>query len=363
VVLNRYWVRNYRSLFDVELQPGQLTVVVGANGTGKTNLYRALNLLSRGTRGELCRALLEEGGMPSVMFAGNAQRPSREKNHVVIGVTVGEVSYEVSLGMAGRGEGQFPLDPVVRAEVAWVGPRRNHRTVIADRAGDSALLTDVDGHKAAAANTFDPGELLLAQLSEPGRYPELFSLRAHLGRWRSYHEFPTGPDAPARGHQPGIRTPVLANDGRDLAAVVATINAIGEAGMLGDAVGAAFDGSSLDFDPGDGPGTFALVMHQKGMYRPVTAAEFSDGTLRFLYLAAALLTPRPPGLLVLNEPETGLHPPVLEPLSALVGHAARYAQVFVTTHSERLAELLAGQGVVVYELSRNFAGATEVMRL
>ena len=201
MVLNRYWVRNYRSLFDVELQPGQLTVVVGANGTGKTNLYRALNLLSRGTRGELARALLEEGGMPSVMFAGNAQRPSREKNHVVIGVTVGEVSYEISLGMAGPGEG-FPLDPVIRAEVAWVGPRRNHRTVIADRAGDSALLTDVDGHKAAAANTFDPAELLLAQLSEPGRYPELFSLRAHLGRWRSYHEFPTGPDAPPEGTSP-----------------------------------------------------------------------------------------------------------------------------------------------------------------
>src|SRR3954449_639354 len=70
VALSRCWVRNYRSLVDVTLDPAQLTVIVGENGTGKTNLYRALSLLSRGAGGGLARSLLEEGGMPSVLYAG-----------------------------------------------------------------------------------------------------------------------------------------------------------------------------------------------------------------------------------------------------------------------------------------------------
>ncbi len=55
-------------------------------------------------------------------------------------------------------------------------------------------------------------------------------------------------------------------------------------------------------------GTFEVTLRQPGLLRPLRAAELSDGTLRYLLLAAALLTPRPPELLVLNEPETSLHP-------------------------------------------------------
>ena len=66
------------------------------------------------------------------------------------------------------------------------------------------------------------------------------------------------------------------------------------------------------------------------------------GTLGLL--AAALLTPRPPGLLVLNEPETGLHGPVLGPLASLMAEAAGHAQLVVTTHSADLADRLAALG-------------------
>jgi predicted ATPase len=62
----------------------------------------------------------------------------------------------------------------------------------------------------------------------------------------------------------------------------------------------------------------------------------SDGTLRYLLLAAALLSARPPGLLVLNEPETSLHPDLLGPLAHLITTAVAATQVVVVTHSQPL---------------------------
>jgi predicted ATPase len=81
-------------------------------------------------------------------------------------------------------------------------------------------------------------------------------------------------------------------------------------------------------------------MLQQGLLRPLRAAELSDGTLRYLLWVAALLTPRPPGLLVLNEPETSLHPDLLPALARLVAHAARASQVIVVSHAPALIDAL-----------------------
>jgi predicted ATPase len=72
-MLESLHIRGYRSLEDVRLPLSPLTVVTGANGTGKSNLYRALQLLARAARGELARAIIDEGGMPSVLWRASAQ--------------------------------------------------------------------------------------------------------------------------------------------------------------------------------------------------------------------------------------------------------------------------------------------------
>jgi predicted ATPase len=76
------------------------------------------------------------------------------------------------------------------------------------------------------------------------------------------------------------------------------------------------------------------------MLRPLGAAELSDGTLRYLLWTAALLSPRPPQLLVLNEPETSLHPELLGALASLIARAADRSQIVVVTHSEPLVAAL-----------------------
>ena len=81
---------------------------------------------------------------------------------------------------------------------------------------------------------------------------------------------------------------------------------------------------------------FDVAFEQRGLLRPLNSSELSDGTLRFLMLAAALHTPRPPSLMVMNEPETSLHPDLLPALARLFVRASESSQVWVVTHSESL---------------------------
>ncbi len=95
----------------------------------------------------------------------------------------------------------------------------------------------------------------------------------------------------------------------------------------------------------------------------LNASEVSDGTLRFLLLVAALLTPRPPELMVLNEPETSLHPDLLPALGRLIHHYAQDQQIIVVTHARPLVEQLSGQhDCKHYELEKRF-GQTEIRGL
>jgi len=150
---------------------------------------------------------------------------------------------------------------------------------------------------------------------------------------------------------------VLADDGGDLAAAVQTIL---EAGFddLPRAIAEAFDGAEASVAVHDG--LFELQLKQRGMLRPLRAAELSDGTLRFILWGAALLTPSPPSLMVLNEPETSLHPDLVPPLAAMVRSAAEHTQVIVVTHSQIMREHLRTDDSSEIELVKEW-GETQVV--
>jgi predicted ATPase len=101
-------------------------------------------------------------------------------------------------------------------------------------------------------------------------------------------------------------------------------------------------------------------MAQHGLLRSLGTAELSDGTLRYLLWIAALLTPRPPALIVLNEPETSLHPDLLAALARLIARAAERTQVVVVTHAKPVVSALAEQaGCHSIVLEKNF-GETKI---
>ena len=155
-------------------------------------------------------------------------------------------------------------------------------------------------------------ESIFVQIADPNNAPEVLLLRETVRSWRFYDQLRTDVDAPSRIPRLGTRTPVLGHDGGDLAAAIQTILEVGDANAVSEAIDAAFPGASLDIaiEP---DGRFALEFRQPGLLRPLNGAELSDGTLRFLLWLAALLTPRPPSMMVLNEPETSLHPDLLPP--------------------------------------------------
>jgi predicted ATPase len=121
-----------------------------------------------------------------------------------------------------------------------------------------------------------------------------------------------------------------------LAAALQTIAELGDEAALRDEVERAFPGASLIID--HDKDLFAVQLKMPGLNRPLDATELSDGTLRYLCLMAALMSPRPPTLLALNEPETSLHPDLLNGLARMIVRASKSSQLWITTHSSYLAE-------------------------
>ena len=324
-------ISGYRSLRELRLGLSGLNVITGQNGCGKSNLYRALLLTAAGARGGLARALGEEGGMPSALWAGERERGSVRMR---LGFASENWDYELACGLPIGGAPAFVLDPLVKEEeVRYVGGSRP--VALLERKNASVWLRGEDGRRVAYPLSVIPSESALSQIVDPQLYPELAALRQEIGKWRFYHQFRTDPDTPLRRPQTGVLTPVLANDGADLAAALQTVLEIGDRGGLEEAIDAAFSGSELVIF--QERGRFEVGLTMPGIRRPFEARELSDGTLRYLCLLAALMSPRPPGLLALNEPETSIHADLLEPLAELVVRAAETTQILLVTHSEALA--------------------------
>lgn len=341
-------IRGYRSLRDLVLPLRRLTVVTGANGTGKSSLYRALRLLADCGRGEVIGSFAREGGVESALWAGpehlgGARRtgaaqggPRTRPVSIELGYASDDFGYLIDLGLPQAVETAFARDPEVKRELIFAGPvARPAATTVRRVRGLVEVAADTGRGFDELARNLPAHRSVLADLA--GAVPELVMVRERLRDWRFYDGFRADTGAPSRRPQVGTRTPVLADDGADVAAAAQTILETGT-GDLAKAVADAFDGATVSVSVTDG--LFDLHLHQRGMLRPLRSAEISDGTLRFLLWAAALLSPQPPSLMVLNEPETSLHPDLVRPLAALIAEAAARTQVIVVTHSPTLRDCL-----------------------
>jgi predicted ATPase len=374
-MLSTIAVANYRSLRNVVLPLGRLNVITGPNGSGKSSLYRALRLLAETAQGNLIRSLAREGGLPSTLWAGPeaGARSRHATRHPVqgtvrqdsVGLRLGfgsqDFSYAVDLGLPSVLNSAFVLDPEIKRECIWAGTAFRRASLLVDRRGPSLRATDAEGVWQTLPQTLPPYQSMMTEFVDPRSAPEMTLIRERLRSWRFYDHFRSDEGAPARQPQIGTHTPVLSNDGADLAAAVQTIREIGDASGLAEAIDDAFPGCSVEVASADG--RFSLRLAQPGLLRRLEAAELSDGTLRYLLLVAALLTPRPPELLVLNEPETSLHPDLLPALSRLIVSAARHAQVIVVTHAEALVSALDGAAEITEIRLEKAAGETLIAGL
>jgi predicted ATPase len=337
------------------------TVVVGPNGSGKTNLYRAVQLLAEAAAGRLGRSIAEEGGMQSILWAGDRRKDERNRVSVELGWE--DLRYVLELALPNpHGFGfktRFSRDPLVASETIRAAPASKRSAALMDRGHASCMVRDAEGAPVRYPVQLVESESVLSQIAEPHLYPELSAVRQRLAQLRFYRHFRTDLGAPLREPRVGTRTLVLANDGADLAAAIVTIEEIGDDETLHEHVARAFDGAKVGVEDSS-DGRFVVAMQMPGMRRSLSARELSDGTLRYLCLLAALLSPRPAPLLVLNEPETSLHPDLLAALVEPVAAAAERSQMLVLTHAHAFADAVAERvGASLVEL-RRASGATTI---
>lgn len=322
-------VSGYRSLRDIVIGLDQLNVVTGANGSGKSSLYRGIRLLAEIAQGRIIRAISSEGGFTAALWAGEGEGATLK-----LGFATDDYGYAIDLGIKFPSRSMFDYDPVIKAESLWVGQVLGERNEIASRKGPSVRVRDEKGHWAQALTSLSPFDSMMTHAADPGQALELLRMREMMRNWRFYDQFRSDNEAPVRRPQVATFTPILASDGSDLAAALQTIIEIGFHEDLVSAVDDAFPGTKIEL-AGNG-GHCELAVHQSGLKRPLGSAELSDGTLRYLCLVAALLSPRPPPFMVLNEPEMSLHPSLLPALGRLIAKASEQTQILIVSHSSEL---------------------------
>ncbi|MDX2198949.1 MAG: AAA family ATPase [Phycisphaerae bacterium] len=358
-MLNELQISGFRSLREFRIALARVTLVVGANGVGKTNLYRGIELLKHAACGRLTECVARSGGMDGLLWAG--RRKIKEARRVAIRARFHDLAYSMEIGVPPpisedeRDPTMFRSDPLVKVE--QIAPADAPRALLCDRDRASLQIRGDRGRMERHPLMLDEGESLLTQVRDPDRFPEAALLAQRFRDWRFHHEFRCDAEAPARRPQFAARTPSMSDDGSNLVSALRTIHEVGDAPRLHRHLSAVLPRWDWGYS-----GAEIWLTYVPGEFdRAFDLRDASDGTLRYLYLVAILLSPRPPELLVLNEPEGSLNQRLLEPLAELILSTPATTQVLVTTHSTELAKLVAGgDGAAVMKLRMDREGATVV---
>jgi predicted ATPase len=371
-MIHKLAIENYRSILKLVVSLSEINLVTGPNGSGKSNLYRALRLLAETSQGRIISSLAAEGGFQSTLWAGPEkfsrgmlsgevpiQGTVRKKPvNLKLGFVSEEFGYAIDLGLPSSGSSMFSRDPEIKRECIWWGEKLRPSCLFADRRRCVVSVRGADDEWAIALDNIPGYESMMTYCSDPRTTPEILRLRETMRAWRFYDTLRTDPQAPARTPQVGTYSPVLDDTGSNLAAAVQTIREVGNRRAFDDAISDAFPRAEVGVE--DISGWFELTMTQHGILRPFKAAELSEGTLRYILLVAALLTPRPPALMVLNEPESSLHPDLFPALGRLIVRASKKSQIIIVSHAKTLIEALEETpGCNVLRLEKE-AGATRI---
>lgn len=363
LAVREFSAAGYRSLQRIAYPMSRLDVFVGANGVGKSNLYRALELLRAAAANTLGHDLAREG-LRLAMWAGEGRggHPPR----IQLAASFSEPDrlepayrYEVEVGYPPPVAAALGAEPHIKTEaLTYLAGRRPVRLM--DRDGPAVVARDDEGRLVSIDIDILPSETVLGRLEDPSRYPALDRVRRTLLEWRFYHDLRTDAGSPLRQPCVAVATPTLASDGADLAAVFATLAHIrADTADLDAVVESAFPGARLVVPAPDRHAAFAMTFREFP-HRVFEASELSDGTLRFLSLAGALMAYRLPPFIALNEPESSLHPDLMESLGRMIGRAAERTQVWLVTHSERLAAAIEATGAGAVRTVRKTDGATTI---
>ena len=345
-----------------DLQP--LNVLIGPNGSGKTNVIEALELLHAAPT-SLEKAIQAGGGISEWVWKGDRSGFARISVELQkFSVVNGRILYLLEVF-------DFAGLPLVNDEsMELIVTEKSHRNTLPIyqyKNGEPVISARDTSSKSGRKErklekeSFNINESILSQIKEPSLYPELYWFGQYFHGMAAFREWTFGTRSELRLPQ-RVDAPsdALLPDARNLALVINEIHHQDHR---------AFDTAMKRFLPRYERmstrivgGTVQLFLHESGLRDPIPSIRISDGTLRFLAILAALLSPKPPPLLCLEEPELGLHPDAVALLAELLVEASERMQLVVTTHSDALLSALGNQIESVMVCENNGYG-TAIERL
>jgi predicted ATPase len=336
------YINGYRSLADVKWQPERLNVLIGPNGSGKSNVLRALQTLSIAATGGLSKLVQRDGGMERLVWDGQKE----------------DIRFQVKLSPADETRDEIRDSLTYQLALNRIGLSSSYRikneflfNFYKMETGESnqpfKLLQRTPHH----AVVFDPQELALnASEDELNEAESLLSVaggplsvnshirdfRKGLSGWKIYEDVHTNRDAEIRQAAVTRNETTVDPNGQNLISVLHTLYSTDRdfKNELNLAMKAAFgdEFEELVFPPAADQ-RVQLRVRWRSLKREQSAADLSDGTLRFLFLIAVLANPNPPSLIAIDEPESGLHPSMLPIIAEYARDASLRSQIILTTHS------------------------------
>ncbi len=328
-------IKGYRSLKEVTWQPGALNVIIGPNGSGKSNLLRFLELISVSAQGRLGKHIQALGGMEAILWDGRASAISFGCTYKFLEEE--SSIYELQLARIG-----LTSSYIIQEEaLSTITPRQEHALVQIARAGLKGRVLSEAGQLMPVQVVFLNEEESLLSTRALGMDLDIQTLQTFLLNWRIYHDIDVSQSAPLRQSALARTERWVDSDGQNLIQVLHTLynenrdfkNAINAAmrAAFGD------DFEELLFPPA-ADNRIQMRVRWKSLKREQSAADLSDGTLRFLLLLTILANPFAEELIAIDEPEAGLHPAMLPIIAEYAVDASARSQIIFTTHSPQFLD-------------------------
>jgi predicted ATPase len=321
--LDRIQLEGFKSIQAMDLKLGPLNVLIGANGAGKSNFIGMFGLLNRMVDGQLQAVIARGGGATAFLHHG-----PKHTTEIRVALTFGRNGYEARLAPA-------PGDILFFEDERCSDHKRGYDTPYYVELGA--------GHR----------ETKLPE--EAKRHPNLIAWHVleALRSWKVYHFHDTSPAAPVKQKAKLDDNAKLRPDAANLAAFLHRLRESDEPSYRRivtaiQQVAPFFEDFDLRPDP-LAADRIQLEWREKGSDDYLNAHALSDGTLRFICLATLLLQPSPPSLVLIDEPELGLHPFAITQLAAMLQSAATRTQVLVGTQSVTLMNQLDPADIIVVD--------------
>lgn len=340
----------------IELEP-DLNVLVGINGSGKSNLLRAFQLLKAGISGRLQEQIAQWGGTHSIQQK-NLVRP-------VIHLQV-ELSFTLSSSTLGPWEDGYEGDIIYQIILL-----NSANVFIVDevvcRPDGKKYFDSLGGNAFASASAVmeiesstrrklgDGKELVLPTLTFSGGFGALSSIRLGLGSLEIYKTFNTIEDSPMRTAVRATGVDKLLPNGDNVFQVLNITGLVSAPNY--DAIETGLHDVNEQFQRFRmnvyGQGSVEFYLQERGLNTPIHAAQVSDGTLCYLCLLVALYQPERGSVVIFDEPERNLHPDMLLELGKQLEKASEKSQIILTTHAPSLLNQFPLRAVRVFEKDEN----------